>query len=234
MTRRIFSLALLLALALAHSGRGDEADEEKLPAGAVARMRLASSENAGYDGVYRVLFTPDGQKLITRSLVGQAIDVWDASTGKHARRLEGHERGITSLAISFDGAYLISAADDRQDDVRVWDIRTGDRIRTVPGGGKLAQILPDQTTLVVVSDERIVHFDMATGGVLGEFPEVRIPLALSPDGKTLAAMRKLDDDKLVLIETTTGKERLELPGLTANPAAVVFSPDGQRLAVAGR
>ncbi len=190
-------------------------------------------EDALYGGMYRLLFTPDNKTFITRDY-GQTIRIWDMATGKLRHELKGHEDYVKALEISPDGNFLISAAADPKEDVRVWDVHTGDLVRKVAGGGKLVQFLPDLTTLVIVSDEKIVNYDMATGGPLAEFPEVRIPLALSPDGKQLAAVRKLDADKLILFDTATGKEMLELPGLTANPAAVRFSPDGKLLAVAGR
>ena len=210
----------------------ESVDPSELPRGALLRVGGLEDE-ALYGGMYRLLFTPDNKTFVTRDY-SQTIRVWDVATGKLKRQLQGHENYVKSLEVSPDGNFLISATADPREDVRVWDINTGDCVRRVPGGGRLVQFLPDLTTVVIVSDTKIANYDMATGGPLGEFPEVRIPLAISPDGKQLAAIRRQDAEKIVLFATETGKEIAELPGLTSDPAVSRFSPDGKLLAIAGR
>lgn len=231
----VFAPAAVIAQATGEPEVPPAADEqgEKLPAGAIVRVGRAPEGERTYGGIYHVLFTPDGQRLVTRNLQ-QTIRVWDTATGKELHALEAHEDRVKGLAISPDGFFLVSAAPDPREEVHLWNLESGESVRSIPGGGRLAKFLPDETTLMIVSETGIAHYDLATGAPLGEYPEVRIPLALSPDGKQLAAIRRLDADRIILIETTTGKEKLHLTGLTANPAAVAFSPDGTVLAVAGR
>ncbi len=52
--------------------------------------------------------------------VGPHLDIYDAATGKHCRRFEGHTAGITSLAFAPDGRLLASTAADQT--VCVWSL----------------------------------------------------------------------------------------------------------------
>jgi len=203
-----------------------------LPQGAILRVG-GLKEGAVYGGMYRLLFTPDNETFVTRDY-SQTIRIWDVATGKLKHKLKGHKNYVKALEMSPDGNFLLSATADPKEDVRVWDVNTGDQVRAIEGGGRLVQFLPDRTTVVIVSEEKIAHYDMATGAPTGEFPAVRIPLALSPDGKQLAAIRRQNAETIILFATKTGKEIAELPGLTSYPVAVRFSPDGKLLAVAGR
>lgn len=215
--------------------KGDPAEEaEKLPAGAIARFgELAPEDSRTYGGTYRVLFTRDNRRLITRNL-SQDIMVWDVEAGHLLHTLRGHEDRVAAVGVAPNGNFLVSAAADPGEEVRFWDLATGFQVRSVPGGARLVHFMPDNTTVMLVTETRIAHYDLPTGVTLGEFPEVRIPLAISPNGQLLAAIRRLDDDKIVLIDTTTGQEKHILPGLTGNPAAVSFSPDGKLLAASAR
>ena len=51
------------------------------------------------------------------------VRVWDASTGQELLVLEGHEGGVTSVAVSPDGLTILSGSVDTT--VRVWSPTTG-------------------------------------------------------------------------------------------------------------
>jgi WD40 repeat protein len=57
-----------------------------------------------------------------------------------------------------------------------------------------------------------------------------VPVAISPDGRTLVCAEGVD---LVLYQFGTGQELLTLSGLTYGAATAAFSPDGSSLAVGG-
>ena len=52
------------------------------------------------------------------------IRLWDTTTGKRIRTLEGHTEGINSVVFSPDGKTLASGSED--DTLRVWDVHTGE------------------------------------------------------------------------------------------------------------
>ena len=83
-------------------------------------------------------------------------------------------------------------------------------------------------------ENTLVHVDASAGASdrTIELPKGFWPggLALSPDGKTLAASGDLDDI-VMLVDVTTGKN-LAAVRVGKHPSGLTFSPDGKRLYVA--
>src|SRR5262249_17744232 len=94
---------------------------------------------------FSVAFSPDGHLLVT---AGQAtagptrgtVRVWDAQTGQLLRQLEGHGTGVSKVVFSPDGQRLASVGWVRMSDempprgeMKIWDVRTGKQLLTVPG-----------------------------------------------------------------------------------------------------
>jgi WD40 repeat protein len=73
-----------------------------------------------------VSFSPDGRLLAAGC--DRAIYIWDISTGKCVKRLEGHSNVVSSVAFHpKDGSTLISASYDET--IRFWNTATGDCLK---------------------------------------------------------------------------------------------------------
>jgi WD40 repeat protein len=59
-----------------------------------------------------------------------AVRLWDARTRRSEHVLAGHDGEVTGLAFTPDGRFLLSASRDRS--ARVWDLRRGEAVRTLP------------------------------------------------------------------------------------------------------
>ena len=53
----------------------------------------------------------------------QAVRLWDTESGQLKAKLEGHARGVTTLAYSPDGKKLVTGSSDGK--TRLWDAQTG-------------------------------------------------------------------------------------------------------------
>jgi small GTP-binding protein len=86
------------------------------------------------EAVQVVAFAPDGRTLAT-GLFGLVPDVtvnlWDASSGKLLRKLEGHSNVV--LAAAFDTHGLVVASGSADTTVKLWDVRSGKLLRTLEG-----------------------------------------------------------------------------------------------------
>ncbi|KAI9841971.1 MAG: general transcription repressor [Thelocarpon superellum] len=83
------------------------------------------------DSVYSVAFAPNGRDLVSGSL-DKTIKMWELNPprggpvprpGKCIRTFEGHKDFVLSVALTPDGAWVLSGSKDRG--VQFWDPRTG-------------------------------------------------------------------------------------------------------------
>jgi len=93
-------------------------------------------DNGHQDSVYSVAFSPSGRQLVSGSL-DRTIKMWELSplqprgapnppgkgTGHCIRTFEGHNDFVLSVALTPDGAWVLSGSKDRG--VQFWDPNTG-------------------------------------------------------------------------------------------------------------
>jgi WD40 repeat protein len=68
-------------------------------------------------------FSPDGKAIVTLEYGNHTIHVWEASTGRLIRTLEGHSAAVTDIAFSPDGKYLLSGSGDKT--AIIWELNSG-------------------------------------------------------------------------------------------------------------
>jgi WD40 repeat protein len=105
-------------------------------------------------------FSPDGRFLVTGS---HSIHVWDTSTGKLRRVIEGHRVPIWGVAFSPDGQQIASCAENV---VRLWNANTGELQTTLKNhrSGVFDVAYLDHQTLASVSHDKTVRlWNLRTG-----------------------------------------------------------------------
>jgi RNA polymerase sigma factor (sigma-70 family) len=150
-----------------------------------------------------IVFSPDG-KTVTVACWDHTVYVWDVATGKHLRQFRRLPAGVRS-AFTPDGKVLASAEFSK--DVILWAVDTGKRLRSVSGGK-----VPPQ-------------------GQVGPLPIGCV--ALSPDGKTVAAGFSRPNAKVLVWDVATGKQLHKCLGQHDYIPTLAFSPDGKTLASGG-
>jgi WD40 repeat protein len=172
--------------------------------------------------------SPDGRLLFTNSIrwvsapkkgeFQNANDVWDGRTGKHLHRLTDAEMWYPPAAFSPDGRVLYLGGHGlwsagrrmRSDALTAWDGAAGKLLRRfadADGGARPPR------------DERMGRSVIA--------------LAVSPDGRLLAAPEQLDPAVWVY-ETASGGVVKKLTGHRDWVMDLAFSPDGRRLVSVGQ
>lgn len=170
--------------------------------------------------VEQVAFNPDGQHLAVARWGGRlplaprdfAVDIWDWEAQELVQSLDTEAFG---MAWSPDGDRLVTA--DLRGTPQVWDLDAGEVVLRLVGHDVANNDVvwsPDGTRIHTNGEDGTVRtWDAASGEELQQFDfgmEGRIALALSPDGRWLAAAHNLrgmrvyamDLDDLVAIART--------------------------------
>jgi len=183
------------------------------------------------DAVNVAIFSGDGLQLASGSR-DKSIRLWDATSGKVLRVLNGHEADVTSLAFFSDDVRLASTSRDAT--IRVWNSQTAESLAVLKGHA--AEVLsvtvsPDDTTLLSAGlDKTIRVWDVASGIERRRIPmsqEQVVQVLFSPDGSKFASVGS--GHSIIVWELANGQQVQSFSGLQEEVLSVVFSQDGKRL-----
>ena len=175
-------------------------------------------------------FSPDSS-LFAHANQQSRIDLWDVNTSEIKKTLAGHTEVVHSTAFSPDGQTLVSGSKDGT--VRLLDVTTGESkitIEPLADTNTITRVMfsPDGNTLLINTEETARLWDVNTStykanikGISGSF---------SPDSSTLATV---ENDTVYLWDVETARPKAALRADGYNNNNVLFSPDGNTLAVYG-
>jgi WD40 repeat protein len=83
-----------------------------------------------------VAFSPDGQFLAGGGMKGE-VCLWVIPSGQEIFRMKAHDKWIDSIHFSVDGQFLITSESRSNENARVWNVQTGDRVRALEAAAKL-------------------------------------------------------------------------------------------------
>lgn len=195
--------------------------------------------------VEAVRFMPDGKALASASFYDCRLSLWDPETGTEIRRLARADAevagplgrriqvGVAGLAVAPRGGLL--AAGYRDGVVCLWDVATGKEVRRWRAGREAVRSLgfsADTRRLALGADFAASVRDVATGEEVRAVAGCNVgsAVALSPDGKRLAAACSDPQGAVFVWDADTGKLLRLLTGLKQEVRSLAFAPDGGRLA----
>lgn len=204
---------------------------DPLPAGALARFgSVRLRHGASLTGLG---FFSDGKHLLSLSATEDGFRVWEAATGKEVARLTAP---VAAAAVAPDRSVVFTF----EGQLRVWTPFDGGRVRELPPrtlppeGASALAVHPEGKVVAAAVPAGVVLIDLATGErtaelrVPGEQPPLRI--VFSPDGRWVAAAGPRSGVWLWNLAT---RRRVRTYPADGERVDFAFSPDGNRLAIAG-
>jgi serine/threonine protein kinase/WD40 repeat protein len=196
--------------------------------------------------------SPDGTRLlrIVKRADGNWLKSFDTTTGQEMFAIREPVDRFAFISYSPDGKRFVTTVSkgvgvEGYVEARLWDATTGAEDESVPRlrfGPTLSLAGPAGKQLIYTQrpqpQERLkqpTHCWFWDGNTSHPFPHADVIYAVSADGRALAANR---NGSIVVLDAESGKVLLTTNvGVNATDAgygrAVVFSPDGRKLAVGG-
>jgi eukaryotic-like serine/threonine-protein kinase len=194
----------------------------------------------GHDAPARcVAFSPDGRSLVTGTLAvsaskGGAVTVWDLANRKARATLPGYSNAVCSVAYSPNGELLAVAC---QTAVEIWDAKSLQKLRSLPGSSVVARFSPSGDYLLTAGTNGLLLWATRRWELAGSLDSTNswqadiwnCRVAFSPDSS------------LVALPTEAGVKLYSVPALRETAFFQLrlpfirfasFSPDGRSVATA--
>ena len=165
-------------------------------------------------------FSPDNRRLVTASREAttaqldqtrDVVTIWDAPTGRRLATLNAMPQPVYSLAVSPDGARLLTG--HGRNTLAVWDMATGEDVAVRQRRGDAARFTA-------------AAYAAPAAGV--ESNDVISAIAFSPDGRMVATGSS--DNTIRLLTFPAQSLVTEFKGHAEGISALAFAPDGRTLA----
>lgn len=204
---------------------------------AQARTVMESKPAEALAGVRKLLSTLKG--LAAAKTADSDVKAWlaeaEAFQGLLAnmyrleRRLVGHGKAVTSLALNSDGTEMISAGVDKV--VKIWDPTAEKVLREIDIGGEPVSVAcsPDGAWLAWGVGAKLMIAQRAGQAAPVSYEGhllAILAVAFSPSGKTIVTCG--EDNKLIIRDVATGKVVTTLDN-TDDVTCLAFSADGKVL-----
>jgi RNA polymerase sigma factor (sigma-70 family) len=188
-------------------------------------------------GGYERINDPQGKGYHRVDVVHGHLHLWDIKSGKEIRQVY-LTKFCYGMAFTEDGETL--AVQEWEGTTQLWNVSKGQKLHKFPVKGRGLLFSRDGKTLLTrttwgnngyVKQKLATYFyEVATGKKRFEINGVGHTIALSPNGKMLAALDEDDIKTINLIEIPTGKKRRQLTGHEDKVTALAFSDSGKKLA----
>jgi WD40 repeat protein len=178
-----------------------------------------------------VKFSPDGQWIAAGSYGGRAM-VW-TTEGEQVLGIPASKKNISSIA--FSSSLNLLATSGLGDEIQIWDLPSGDYIRTLSGHKvaviSLYFIQGGKQLLSLGYDQKLVFWDTGSWEPQKSrntaYENTR-GIALTPDEQVLA---EVSEGRVLLTEVMTGEKLAEAEVGTKALYGVTFSSNGKWMAV---
>lgn len=202
-----------------------------------ATASLKQSLPGHASGIDDAVVSPDGRMLLSTGK-DAGMKLWDLQTGALRLQVQGvkvntpdvGETILTKSAFTKDGSTLAIFTPERDNNVRLFDARTGAQKRTLPSQPKpLTNIYftPNSKSIITSDAAHLRMYEVETGllqETIAGNGKGEPKLNPSPDGTTIIV--SLSDDKLASVyDAVTGSFRYSVLGTIGT----TFSPDGKLL-----
>jgi WD40 repeat protein len=187
------------------------------------------------ENIFLISFTPGGKYILSSDVVGQA-KLWDPTTGREIRNIDGF-----IIAFSSNRKYALFAIGERSERkklLRVWDLEKNKFVRSSklvkPIKFEIAAISNDGKTVLLLKRKTFILWDLQKDKKIREFQgheDNVISLAFSLDSKY--ALSGSEDKTMRLWDVKSGKELKKFEGHEADVSWVSFAPGGKIAASAG-
>lgn len=180
--------------------------------------------------VYAAVLDPSNQWIATGS--HNTVIIWEVSTGRELRALQGHIGAVRALAVSRDGRFLASGGNDKT--VKLWDIQTGKELLNLTAHNGMVESLSFSADGRFLAsggvDNSLIIWDVASGKPqfkLSEHLGSIKSLAFSPNGLFLASGGSDQVIKIWDLVKWRSVKTLKNAGVVT---ALQYSFDGEQLA----
>jgi WD40 repeat protein/uncharacterized caspase-like protein len=194
----------------------------------VSSGKQLSTFSGHNSSIRSVAFSPDSKTLASGS-DDESIKLWDVASAKFLRTLAGHKVPILSLAFSPDGKSL--AAGSAYKSITIWNSKSGKELCRLTGVANLGNAITmsaDGTT-IALGGEEIITWNLDTGKVIrAQSGGTVSAIALSPDGKTLAA-GSWNKSRINIWDLVSKRFVCSLSGHENLVTSLDFSSDGKTL-----
>ncbi|MFC2108360.1 WD40 repeat domain-containing protein [Candidatus Bipolaricaulota bacterium] len=183
--------------------------------------------------VFDLAYSSDGTQLY--GVHGNVVAVWDPASGQPLNSWSAHPGFAAGLALSPDGTQLATVGSDSI--LKVWDIATGDLVRSLsPAGTHAVVFSPDGSLIASGGRTGVLRlWRVESGELVHEIDTVSrmFSVAFSLDGDLLATAHGLPDFAVRVWSSQTGELVWESFEHGADAHVIAFSPNGGMIASVG-